>query len=311
MEMNQLAQQADKLIRRVVNKYNTLYAPSGEISQVDLDLLLDDLRHLYDTFKNISYQNSALVQKPVVPMPKPESQMPANAAFSTNEKSVEAQKNLPETPQKASTTAAEPTPNQETKKIVYTLPSEPEIETETDIESEIEEIDKVEEKMYEEPENNSDFVSETIENTTENQPPVFTTQNQTLEEEISATTNQTIIADETTASKPTTIADSFRSPEKSVSEFLAEKNSQILGSRVLIQPISDLVTAIGLNDKFSFISELFNNNATAYDEAITRINRAVNFDEGMWILQSYHTTEWEINKETGNRLKDFVKRRFI
>jgi hypothetical protein len=84
-----------------------------------------------------------------------------------------------------------------------------------------------------------------------------------------------------------------------------------MGSRLQFQPISDLITGIGLNDKFSFISDLFANNASKYEEAIHRINKAVNLDEANWILQKYHSAEWEQKHETLVRMKDFVKRRFI
>ena len=84
-----------------------------------------------------------------------------------------------------------------------------------------------------------------------------------------------------------------------------------VGSRLLFQPIADLITGIGLNDKFSFISDLFGNSSAKYEEAIHRINKAVNLDEANWILQKYHTPEWDQKTDTLNRLKDFVKRRFI
>jgi hypothetical protein len=56
---------------------------------------------------------------------------------------------------------------------------------------------------------------------------------------------------------------------------------------------------------------LFGNNPAQYEEAIARINKAVNADEAGWILQKYHSAEWQNKAETLQRLKDFVKRRFI
>ena len=108
------------------------------------------------------------------------------------------------------------------------------------------------------------------------------------------------------------LADRFSTDSKSLSETMASSRANgVMGSRLLYQPISDLSTGIGLNDKFSFISELFGNNPVLYEEAITRINKAVNIDEAGWILQKYHSTEWEHKHETLARLKDFIKRRFI
>ena len=74
MDLNLLTRDADNLIRKVVSRYNQLYVPAGQISQVDLDLLLDDLRKLYDTFKTIGQVNLSMQQsqnKPVVTVGTP------------------------------------------------------------------------------------------------------------------------------------------------------------------------------------------------------------------------------------------------
>ena len=62
MDMNHLTRDADTLIRKVVSRYNQLYVPTGHLSQVELDLMLDDLRKLYDTFKTIGQLNLTLQQ---------------------------------------------------------------------------------------------------------------------------------------------------------------------------------------------------------------------------------------------------------
>ena len=108
------------------------------------------------------------------------------------------------------------------------------------------------------------------------------------------------------------LADRFNNVNKSLSETMtASSANSFVGGRMQFQPISDLATGIGLNDKFTFINELFGNNPAQYEEAIARINKAVNVDEAGWILQKYHTAEWQNKEETLQRLKDFVKRRFI
>lgn len=57
MEMKRLTREADELIRKVVARYNSLYAPNGNISQLELDLLLDDLKLMYEKFKTIGILN--------------------------------------------------------------------------------------------------------------------------------------------------------------------------------------------------------------------------------------------------------------
>lgn len=70
MEMKRLTREADELIRKVVARYNSLYAPNGNISQLELDLLLDDLKLMYEKFKTIGLLNLQKQQEehlPVVP----------------------------------------------------------------------------------------------------------------------------------------------------------------------------------------------------------------------------------------------------
>jgi hypothetical protein len=107
------------------------------------------------------------------------------------------------------------------------------------------------------------------------------------------------------------LADRFNSGSKSLSETIAPTPSHGLGARLHYQPITDLSTGICLNEKFSFVSELFGNNPVQYEEAISRMNKAVNVDEAIWILEKYHSSEWAQKQDTLARMKEFVKRRFI
>jgi hypothetical protein len=108
------------------------------------------------------------------------------------------------------------------------------------------------------------------------------------------------------------LADRYNQAAKSLSETISAASAkEAIGARIVLNPITDLSTGIGLNDKFSIISDLFSNNAVQYEEAISRINKAVNLDEANWILQKYQTSEWIHKQEAHARMKEFIKRRFI
>ena len=51
--MIQLIKEADDLIRKIVSRYNSLYTQYGKVSQIELDLMLDEIRQLYEKFKVI------------------------------------------------------------------------------------------------------------------------------------------------------------------------------------------------------------------------------------------------------------------
>jgi hypothetical protein len=314
MDLNLLTRDADNLIRKVVSRYNQLYVPAGHISQVELDLMLDDLRKLYDTFKTIGQVNLTLQQgenKPEVtvgtpmqtkssdvtqnvsPAPKQE-ETPATQQEFKSEKAAEA----------VTETFPEPTPE---------LKAEPEVEPESEAEPEPEIIPETEPEIIEEIRYKEE--PEILADAQTYDSPVV--ENHVPEVEEIDETHKPVEAESPDTQYPdkqesAMLADKFNIVNKSLSETMAASSANsFVGGRMQFQPIADLATGIGLNDKFTFINELFGNNPAQYEEAITRINKAVNADEAGWILQKYHSVEWQNKAETLQRLKDFVKRRFI
>lgn len=293
MDLNRLTRDADDLLRKVVSRYNQLYVPSGSVSQLELDLMLDDLRKLYDTFKTIGQLQLALQQNPPRPEVLVNKQIPAEPEFKP-----------------------EPAATADNAATVYTSPDiehKPEHHAVNVPHTESEKVHQ----LYTEPEQNvnsgHDVPGALIEEVTESNPEPLPVEPEFHYEETKPIVNPEVTPE---ASEPergsAMLADKFNTPGRSLSETIASAQPQNgMGSRILIQPIADLATGIGLNDKFSFISELFANQIANYDEAISRMNKAVNSDEANWILQKYHTAEWENKAETVARLKDFVKRRFI
>lgn len=304
MDLNRLTHDADDLIRKVVSRYNQLYIPAGNISQLELDLMLDDLRKLYDTFKNIGHINLTLqntLNKPEVkvsPLVSEDSQHVLSSAQAFSEKQVISPEPAPTPyqPQPDHEVIAEAVP--ETKSETE-FTSEPEFKSEPEAEV-VSPVETIE--LTTEPETETEPASEiqalAVPEIPENTPSI---------DDIAENSNPA-----TAESAPAMLADKYNTVNKSLSETMASTQAQsVMGSRLQFQPISDLITGIGLNDKFSFISDLFGNSAAHYDEAITRINKAVNIDEANWILQKYHTASWDQKQETLARMKDFVKRRFI
>jgi hypothetical protein len=104
MEMNRLTREADELIRKVVARYNSLYSPTGTISQVDLDLLLDDLKHMYDKFKligqlNLQQQQQEIRKVPVITStPTPEAPPPSAPSATSAETTHPESQTQPEKP---------------------------------------------------------------------------------------------------------------------------------------------------------------------------------------------------------------------
>jgi len=297
MDLNRLTRDADEQIRKVVARYNQLYAPGGTISQVDLDILLDELRKLYDTFKTIGYINLTRLQH--IPKPEVTVHSPSVAGIQASTVPAETAETIAQS--ESVPKATEPEPRQQDQP-----PKQAQIQSEPEASYEV--TQEPAEKTVTENLNMQNPV--TAFKNDESQPSEY----ETNAEQHSAGNNiEKNVPETNTPQAPPTLADRLNpGGNRSLSETMAATPANdVVGARLLFQPITDLSAGIGINDKFLFVSELFANNAGQYQEAITRINKAVNLDEANWIFQKYHTSAWNQKQETVSRMKDFIKRRFI
>jgi hypothetical protein len=105
------------------------------------------------------------------------------------------------------------------------------------------------------------------------------------------------------------LADKFNRPSnrsdgQSDNRAIEEDASEILMAR----PITNLSEAIGLNDKFLFIGEIFKGNKEEYAQIISRLDKAENLTDARAIITSYtgNSNEYEAVKQ----LLRLVKRKF-
>ncbi|WP_214071449.1 hypothetical protein [Mucilaginibacter sp. dw_454] len=78
------------------------------------------------------------------------------------------------------------------------------------------------------------------------------------------------------------------------------------------QPVTNLKAAINLNDKLSFIKDLFNGYSLAYSEAIEILNRFNTFEEANRFLTKNYTlkNDWDSKPETADKFYAILKRRY-
>ncbi|MDN5288278.1 MAG: hypothetical protein JWR38_4552 [Mucilaginibacter sp.] len=77
-------------------------------------------------------------------------------------------------------------------------------------------------------------------------------------------------------------------------------------------PITDLKSAINLNDKLLYIKDLFNGYSLAYSEAIEIVNRFNSFEEAERFLKTNYVVKnnWESKPATTQKFYDLLKRRY-
>jgi len=74
------------------------------------------------------------------------------------------------------------------------------------------------------------------------------------------------------------------------------------------KPLVNLSQAIGINDRFLFIRELFNGNSESYSLAIIKIDEAKSLSDAKALMLSFTGDKSE--SEAGMQLLDLVKRKF-
>jgi hypothetical protein len=105
------------------------------------------------------------------------------------------------------------------------------------------------------------------------------------------------------------LADQFQQTSF-LNEALSQYNNRNdISKKLQSRPLKDISTAIGLNEKFLFIKELFNDNAALYQNTIDKLNNFANFNEAIQFIDEYF--EWDFDAEQVQKLLELVHRRFI
>jgi len=74
--------------------------------------------------------------------------------------------------------------------------------------------------------------------------------------------------------------------------------------------VENLKDAIGINEKFFFINELFDGNLNEYNEAIESLNTINSMDESVSLLENLSNKyNWQSNADAVEQLKQFVERK--
>ncbi|MDM8161676.1 hypothetical protein QUH73_17805 [Labilibaculum sp. K2S] len=83
---------------------------------------------------------------------------------------------------------------------------------------------------------------------------------------------------------------------------------QLIGEKLSSQKLKDIQSAIGINDRFLFARELFENNIDEYNTAISFVNKAGTFESVMnWIKAE---KEWDLEDPTVTQFIEITKRKF-
>lgn len=104
------------------------------------------------------------------------------------------------------------------------------------------------------------------------------------------------------------LADKFHS-KKFVHDNIAQKNTKKdVSAKMQSKPIKDINSAIGLNDKFIFIRELFGGDKDHYNETIQILNNFDTYENAIEFLNE--NFGWDEDDSNFERLKELVQRKY-
>jgi len=111
----------------------------------------------------------------------------------------------------------------------------------------------------------------------------------------------------------TTIADKYKDETKSLNERMQKnKIDKSISSRMQRNAIKDLKAAIGINEKFLFINELFKGNMKEYNDSIFKLNEYKSLEEAVQFLDELKEKhKWDSDMVAYLTLNDFVERKHI
>ena len=109
---------------------------------------------------------------------------------------------------------------------------------------------------------------------------------------------------------PAILADRYKSDKKFRNESLAGKRGkQDVSSKIQSKPISNIGNALGINDRFKLINDLFNGDRDSYENTINTLDKASNFNEAFSYINS--SFDWDMEEDSVQILLDLVRRKFI
>ncbi len=296
---------------------NRIVGHQGEVSMIERDMLLEDLRRLYDVALRLHVDGTNNVEQSLVSEEhsaesgERDAEMPDEEMLSSTVMATMAAMSVPaEEPEPAPAPEHTPVPEPEITPEPLSE-SEPVMEQQPELEipSEMPKIDDmvtnensllfdeviIEENpkapSYLEPDLEpaaDDHVPTPVQETPVEEAVAMEVSEQTSEPKMGRQASLLDYLKQTVEEKPTV---------RTIGDTLGEvENGKRNGETGWNQKVSDLRTVININDKFSFMSELFHNNMKAYNDFILRLNSIDTRDEALLCVNEVSAQyKWDEN----------------
>lgn len=119
-----------------------------------------------------------------------------------------------------------------------------------------------------------------------------------------------LTVEEKTIKQESSINESITGGSASLNDGFKSSNS--LGDRLNQTKIDDLKSAIGINKKFNFITNLFSGSNEEYNEAIDSLNNCIHSDQARSLLGDLaEKNNWDVEEKTVLSFVELIERRYM
>lgn len=112
-----------------------------------------------------------------------------------------------------------------------------------------------------------------------------------------------------TLNEPRFTSDKFRA-STTLADVYQKNGDNTIVTRIQKNPITDLKSAIGINDKFLFVNEIFKGETVEYMKAIDTLNDMDHYHDAIDYLEKIKEKNKVQNQQATSRLVEIIKRRF-
>ncbi|HPB26494.1 MAG TPA: hypothetical protein PLE11_12130 [Bacteroidales bacterium] len=273
MAINLVTGEIKIILEELAEQTNTISQYEGKIPQIELDIIMANIRKLYERYGDLNELNKKpLTSKPINELPVAEKPVPQPA-----EDDIPEIKITVNPPQDLSA------PVSEEKTDLFDIKNEDSVEKQPEKQPEEKVEKKIEEKAPEpEPKKK-------------------------LKTEKAKTGDLFSLADKET------VADKFKETAPSVLEKIsAEKNDKTVAEKIGKSTVTNLKSAIGINDKFLFINQLFKGDLQGYNRAIEKLNACTTIEMATTALEELRSANnWDNADEAYQKLEDLVIKKLL
>lgn len=281
------------LLEEIVERANSINQQNSTHPDLEIDLVMEDLRLLYREFDLLRRQQNHFFEKSVTPAAAPIAEVV--------EEEKETEPAFVEQPEPDTIPESTPEPVEEEPEPHFE--EEPAPKPVVDQEHEPQEEPEPEPRQEPEPEPEPEPKPEPVK------------ASEPKSQKTPANGQRSVLDLFSTQAGSTSVGERFSGEDNSLHKrFIALKEDRSIGTRLQMTPVSSLKEAIGVNEKFLFINELFGGNIQVYNEAIARLNDFQNMHEAFDYLNELNDLlGWDENRsaQTIEKIANFVQRRYM